>query len=245
MPRISRKSNPTGLVEIPRQKVTISETSGPGGPAFRLARLDVSGLNLNGDLRVACVVRAGRNARHFELGTLSSLDRSSHALDGLSQEVSPVYRILLTEPGNPQLKASAENLRGRQDGQGDSILPVRCVDLGDEIWKLQINAAGPALAVSSQIFSSPQETEGLPWLMPMVLPQALREILHRLRHTSEDWGQEWEAWLASELGRALPEPSEDDSDEFDAWVDDTVQHFCRRFRILTELRNHLDGGAHA
>lgn len=247
MPRISRKSNPTGLTDLPKQSVTISETSTPGGLEFRLAQLDVTGLNLSPDLRVVCMVRTGRNVQHFDLGTVGHPDRRKYQLTQTSMDVSPVYRILLHEQGNPRLTASAENLRARQDGTGDSILPIRCVDLGEEIWRLQIDAgAGPALAVNSRVFSSPQETEGRPWFIPMVLPQVLRDILRRLPDTDEVWAHEWEAWLISELGRPLPDlEEEDDPALFKDWVDETVQHFCQRFGILTEFIDHFQGGQNA
>lgn len=247
MPKISRKSNPTGLTDIPKQNITISETLTPDGLEFRLARLEVAGLHLSPALKVVCVVRTGRNIQHFGLGTVGNLDRRKQQLTQASTDVSPVYRILLHEQGNPRLIASAENLRARQDGAGDSILPIRCVDLGEEIWRLQLDGgAGPALAVNNRVFSSPQETEGRPWFIPMVLPQVLRDILHRLPDTDEVWAQEWEAWLISELGRSLPDlEEEDDPAVFRDWVDDTVQQFCQRFGILTEFRTHFQGGQNA
>lgn len=247
MPKISRKSNPTGLMDIPKQNVTIIETSTPEGLEFRLARLDVAALDLSAGLRVVCVVRTGRNVQHFDLGTVGDPDRRKQRLTQASTDISPVYRVLLHEKGNPRLVASAENLRARQDGAGDSILPIRCVDLGEEIWRLQLDdGAGPALAVNSRVFSSPQETEGRPWFILMVLPQVVRDILHRLPGADAMWAQEWEAWLISELGRSLPDlDEEDDPAEFRDWVDDTVQQFCQRFGILAEFKTHFRRGQDA
>lgn len=247
MGRLSARSNPTGLKEIDRGRVTISVSEIAGRRSFILDRLDLKGTELAGDLLVFVVAKAGNTNVRYEMGTLSSLLHESKSLDGLDRSQPLRFRVLLHEAGNPKLSASIENLRARDDSQSESLLPMEPADLGERLWKLVIEEDGPILQFNSMVFPSAAGAESNIAFGALVLPEALRLVMERiadepgcLEDEGDPWGF-WAKWLDS-IGAERPSADADEMAKTE-WCNRVVDRFCGHFKFASCLQAELLKGA--
>ena len=110
MGRLSARSNPTGLNELDRKRISIAINEMGGIRSFILDRVDLNGTGLQDDLNVVVLARAGNTNQRYEMGAASGLDHQSRSLDGLDRSQPLRFRVLLHEKENPKLAASIENL---------------------------------------------------------------------------------------------------------------------------------------
>src|SRR5690349_1627044 len=160
MRRLSTRSNPTNLTEIPRDRVTISLTEVSGDRYFTVSNLELKGLGLDEDLKVLCVARGGGASQRYDLGTVGFWKRDSFLLNRIPK-ISPIrFRVLVRYENSPLLKASAENLRLTNGGHGESLLPMEPDDLGEQLWRLDITAdAEPVLKYNARVFPNAAAVE--------------------------------------------------------------------------------------
>jgi hypothetical protein len=247
MGRLSARSNPTGLKEVDRNRVTISVTEMAGRRTFMLDRLDLTATGLANDLKVVMIARAGNtNVRH-EMGTVSDLSHECKSLDGLDRSQPLRFRVLLHEPSNPKLAASIENLRARDDSQSESLLPMEPADLGERLWKLVLNEDGPILQFNSTVFPSAAGAENYIPFGAMVLPEALRQVMGKIAEEPgclEDGDDPWSIWGTWLDAMGVERPPVDGDDEMkEAWCNQVVDRFCGRFGFASKLRDELLKGA--
>ncbi|MFZ2301418.1 MAG: hypothetical protein WAW10_06060 [Gallionella sp.] len=247
MGRLSARSNPTGLKEIDRSRVSISVSEVAGRRNFTLDRLDLKGIGLWESLKVIVVARAGNTNVRYVMGTIAGLAHDSRSLDGLDRSQPLRFRVLLHDEGNPRLAASVENLRARDDSQSESLLPMEPADLGERLWKLVLNEDGPVLQFNSTVFPSAAGAENYIPFGAMVLPEALRQVMERIADEPEcldDEGDPWSAWAGwlDVIGSERP-PIDDDDDVKKAWCNQVVDHFCIRFGFASQLHAELLKGA--
>lgn len=246
MARLSARSNPTGLKEVDRCRVTISVSEIAGSHSFMLDRLDLKGTGLADTLNVVVVARAGNTNLRYEMGTVTNLVNGTIPINGLDRSQPLRFRVLLHEEGNPKLVASIENLRTHDDSQSESLLPMEAADLGERLWKLVINEEGPVLQFNSKVFPNAAGAENYTPFVAMVLPEALRQVMERiaddpgcLEDEDDPWSS-WAAWLDS-IG-AQPPPADVDKEVKAVWCNEIVDRFCERFSFSTRLSVALKNG---
>lgn len=244
MGRLSTRSNPTKLQELEKRRVNISLSTNGNGRYFTLDRLDTEGLNLSGELAVICIARAGRSSRRYELGTVASWSRESQSLEGIDGSESLRFRILIHQPGNPRLVATAENVRPQDDAQSESLMPMEPADLGERLWRLDLRDDGPVLLFNVSVFPSAAGVDNFPPFSPLVLPEALNMVLRFIAADPsklEDEGDAWSGWgeWLDEVGAARP-PQEDD--ELERWCREVTAIFCEKHRFASRLRQSLRQG---
>jgi len=247
MGRLSATSNPTGLKELDRSRASISVLDVSGRRSFTLDRLNLRNTGLADHLKVVVVARSGNTTVRYEMGTFSNLVREGKSLDGLDRSQPLRFRVLLHEEGNPQLAASVENLRARDDSQSQSLLPMEPADLGERLWKLAIVEDGPVLQFNSMVFPSAAGAENYIPFGAMVLPEALRQVMETIADDPgrlEDEGDPWSAWAGwlDTIGADRP-PTDGDEDVKTIWCNQVVDCFCRRFRFASRLQTELLKGA--
>lgn len=247
MGRLSARSNPTGLKELDRSRVSISVSEISGQRSFTLDRIDLKGTGLADTLHAVIVARAGNTSLRYEMGTVSLVSNASRSLGGLDRSQPLRFRVLLFVHGNPKLVASIENISTRDDSQSESLLPMEPADLGERLWKLVINEDGPVLQFNSKVFPSAAGAENYIPFGAMVLPEALRQVMERiagepgcLEDESDPWFA-WAGWLHA-IGVERP-PSDWDDEEQASWCNRVVDRFCGRFNFATQLNAELLGGA--
>lgn len=245
MGRLSARSNPTGLKELDRSRVSISVSEVAGRRSFMLDRLDLKGTGLGETLKVVVVARAGNTNVRYEMGGVSSPVHESRPLDGLDRSQPLRFRILLHEESNPRLMASIENLRARDDSQSESLLPMEPADLGERIWRLVINEDGPVLQFNSMVFPSAAGAENYIPFDALVLPEALRQVMEKIADEPgclEDESDPWSAWAGwlDAIGADHP-PADADEEAKAAWCNQVVDRFCGRFGFASRLHDELQG----
>lgn len=247
MGRLSARSNPTNLKEIPGSRINISVSEVAGQRYFTLSRLDLEGLDLAGILQVVCIPRAGKTSQRFEMGTVAAFRRDSIPLDDLDRTQSLRFRILLHEENNPQLVAAAESLRPMDDSQSESLLPMEPAELGERLWRLDVSEEGPVLKYNRMVFPSAAGVENYLPFAALVLSEALRRVMEEISEDPSRLDDEgdplsaWSGWLDS-IGAGRPSENKDEASE---WCDRVVDIFCEHHRFASRLALELkSGGAH-
>ena len=250
MGRLSARSNPTGLRELERSRVTISVSEIGGKRFFSLIQLNVDNVTLSNDLQVICIARAGNTSQRFHLGSLATWSREIFSLSDLDESAPLRFRLLFHTIDNPKLVASVENLRIAQGRDSESLLPMEPAKLGQLLWRLEFrDSEGPVLLFNSEVFPSAAGIENYLAFRALVLPEALRQVISRIADEPDRLDDEddsyypWGGWLDSMGGR----PPSDSSDETarKEWCDQIIGTFCERHSFAAKLHHELtEGVAH-
>jgi hypothetical protein len=247
MPRLSTLSNPTGLVDIEKNRVTIVVDEAGKGLSFSLARLDLSNLTLPSPLHVVVIARRGNSEERVELGSVSTWDKRFRALTELGEDGTWAFRVLLVQPGSAMLAAAAENVR--PDGQGDSssFIALEPADLGQRPWEVRLlELEGRAVILfSKDIYQSAGEAEADKFFVNLILPEAIRRLAEWIAANAavlEDpvW-EPFKTWLS--LHGITEEPNSESAEDQLSWCNDVVDAFCNRFEFASQLRELRMKGA--
>ncbi|MBT9488616.1 MAG: hypothetical protein IV093_13995 [Rubrivivax sp.] len=240
MPRLSTLSNPTGLVEIEKSRVTIVVDDAKKALTFSLVSLDLSNLTLPSPLNVVVIARRGNAEERLELGSALAWDRGFRTLSELGDDGTLAFRVLLLQPGSAKLVAAAENVR--PDGQGDSssFIALEPADLGQRPWEVEIlELEGRAvIRFSRDVYNSAGEAESDKFFMGMVLPEAVRRLSEWVAKNApaldETAWEPFKTWLS--LHGVTEDPDEEREELQREWCNDVVEAFCNRFEFASQLR---------
>jgi hypothetical protein len=247
MPRISTKSNPTGIIEIADRDVDFVIEQRDGIEQFRLLEMKAPARRIPESCEVVVIVRAGQTFNRFALGPLTNWDKGFRQLDNLDPSAVRRVRILIHPPDQPKLVASAERLLHRGAGERDSLLPMIGRDLGELVWKLSKVDDEFVIIYNSKIFST---IDGISQYTPftaLVLPEALRQVLKELVNSDEkdDESGPWVDWLGWLRTLNIDEPPVDDgfddSPQLSEWVDNAVNAFCELHKLGSSLSKTILG----
>lgn len=251
MARMKRSSNPTGLIELSHAQVQIELSETGTTRTFALKSINLGKAALPDDAIVVCVVRAGRSAVRYELGRLASWDTSPRALLDIDASEAPKFRVLIRDPSSSKLLASAENIRLRDPGQSESLIPIDVVDLGQLAWRYREDDedGAPTLQVNKLLYPSAAAAEQDAQFISLVLPDAVRRVCRAIVDSPEkldepsDWRSQWVQWLSG-LGATLPPPSKLNEQAADSWVEGVVERFCNTHNFCSRLlaQREVDGG---
>lgn len=241
MPRLSTLSNPTGLVDIEKQRISIIVDEGSQRLAFSLARLDLSNLPLPLPLNVVVIARKGNAEERVELGSVSTWDKGFRSLSELGEDGTWAFRVLLVHPGSAKLVAAAENVRPEGQGDSSSFIALESAELGQRPWEIQIlELDGRAvIRFNKEIYHSAGEADADKFFIGMILPEAIRRLAEWVANTPgalEDavW-EPFKSWLT--LHGITEEPDEDSQEQKVSWCNEVVNAFCDRFEFAAQLRD--------
>ena len=193
----------------------------------------------------------GRNTR-IELGAVGEgkvakqlpLESFSTA-DGLHFRV----KVIPAPPAEARLLGLAESVSPDTDGDGASrsLLPVRTSELGQMIWRVEYEQAGPVLEVNRELLAGSAYVRQ-PHFVALAQIEILRQVLlEALRRGGEEDGCEGVSWQSRwiRLGeRFAGRPCDSDgelTDEHLEWIRDACEAFARDRKALSTL-NQLQGG---
>lgn len=239
-------SNPTGLKQI--DKVDISLTVNRSGDEryVALTDMDLAAYKLPKDCAVILIARAGNTAQRFELGSVANWDKGPKLLEALDPSASLKFRVVFHLPGSPQLVAACENIRPRAEGELESLIVMEPVELGEEVWKFEIQAGDePVLLINRDVFSTSAAAAEHKIFTALVLPEVFRQICSFLAQnpdilTEDDHPMhEWGAWFDA-AGFERP-PT--DADLMEPWVDEVVKKFSLSQRYASTLKKCLEVAA--
>jgi hypothetical protein len=158
--------------------------------------------------------------------------------------------VLIHPENDPKIVASAENIRSRDESQGESLIPMEPADLGERLWRLRITNQGPVLQFNARVFPNAAGAEGNTAFRCLVLPEALSHVLRHIARNPDCISDEanpfyvWKRWLDAVGAETLPESDDDENEaQIDAWCEGVVDRFCSLHQFATALLADLLAGA--
>ena len=251
MVSVQRRLNSTGRKRITKDRVTIELTPPLDTFSFpsATAGIDLRDLSLDPSARVVLEAYFRSSSMRFPCGTVGTISVPAKlVLTEIDRGGAIQFRLLVIAPDDSgRILASAEGLRPIQKSDAperDPLLPLRETDLGEELWRIDLNDRnGPWLVVNSRVPGLAARLRSDVLVQGLILPHALREVLRRLPAEGEDdedrdWGDNWRKFLG-QLD-VTPEPDDSaDEDSVQEWIEDAVDRFSRlkRFAELVRTSN--------
>lgn len=253
---MSRRFNYTDRKRLTRDFFRIKLVDeGNGPPSFTADVLIPANLNLDPNARIYIEAYVGTSAMRFDFGTVSTVSAPMECvLTDIDANTPILFRVrVVDERGSVgRILAAANGIRPESDHDGKnrkSLLPLRGIDLGEEIWRLDMDKdAGPTLAVNNRV---PGLTERIPVdavLMGTIYPEVVRQMTRHLFSPdagfdeSVDWVRDWRAWLTQQLGREIQSEECLDIDSLDLIASDIARGFSDRNRFASKLIQSVGEG---
>lgn len=260
--RLKKTLNWTSRVKIARTAARIEVVGVEAGdPKVRVGSFGLDTLNVShapeewADAKV--VLEANRLSTssfvRLEVGRVADIIAKSGiqytgTLKGFSSPEDISFTIKVVSPIHGRILAEGKNLQAEGDSvDREELLPVRAVDLGQEVWRVAWNESGPVLLVNSRIHDHDTVLTRDALMRGAVAPAALRAVLLRyaldedLRE--EEWSAPWKIFI-ERLG--IEGPSDDSGWEVaNDWVDKAVGAFSERHAFKDRINDALSPGGEA
>lgn len=246
-----RKFNYTGRMRIPQKLVRIQKLTN-GQTNYFTATLALENLGFPDHACIYIEAYLASNFVRFAFGTVGrSVTPSDSSLDELPGTDDISFRLKIVDESDKvgRIIAQADNLRATNEtgsGQKQSILPVKYANLKHQVWKVEFDQdfPGPVL-----IFNNEDNFPGIrtrmrsdPNFFALIYPAAIRFVLSRMKEddrfekSADEWSSRWIQFTEDVLGVA-PTPTSKDSPEVDNWIDEVINSFCMKYRVLNRLNS--------
>jgi hypothetical protein len=244
-----RRFNYTGRKRIPRSKVSLSLNVVHGKRLAFDAFVDLDGLLLPTSATI--YVEAYRRAyfRRFPCGTISEPRfPKNRVLEGLDPDALVLFRVKVVDKKG-RILAVADRIIPRRTEEEEtdrqSLLPVDFVDLGQSVWRLDLEGDLPILQLNKRIENIREIARSDTFFLTLVYPEVVRQILYKIvveedftdadADGEEEWMSGWLKFAIQMLGRKHLPPlgqSEPIKQEKLKWIDDVVNAFCSDNSVL-------------
>jgi len=235
MSEASHVTNPTNIHKIFKSSADIEVFEESNGQRnFIIHELYIANLDLPRDALVYCVPKAHDAEKPISLGQVDSLLKIGEMLpiEGLSDNHTLRFRLLVVDKNTSMILASAENIRAKSpnDDDLDPLLPVDVVDLGNIIWKVSLNPGdAPELLLNKKYRGIAEKLRTDVEYQALIIPQVVQLVLiHLVENNSdsdpENWVHQWTEWLSSSGFKDIPENT---SDEIEEWAAEVVEKFSK------------------
>jgi hypothetical protein len=251
MASVQRRFNSTGRIRIPRSKVQVKlqEPLDVGEFPMAFAKIDLSELDLPETATVEIEAYFRSSSMRFPCGTVGSISiPPAMELSEIDRGGAVRFRLLVIDADQSgRIVAAADGLRPareRDSPDRQSLLPLRETDLGDQLWKVDVDyRTGPTLLINGSIPGLASRLREQPLLQGLVFPHALRMILAELgrgRGEEEDdvWRKDWRTFLHA-LDVPIEPDEPDDPDSFEDWIEQAVDVFSAQKNFAHRAK--LDG----
>lgn len=247
MPRLSTLSNPTGLIELDKSRISVLIDEANDLRACSLAALDVSNLSLPHGLHVILIGSRGNSEERIDLGPLTNWNRSFVRLAEIGDDGPWMFRVLLIHPGESKLVAAAEGVRPSGQDDADSFIALEPAELGQLPWEVYVleQEGRAVIRFNKEIYLSSGEASSDASFIALVLPEAIRRVAEQV--CKEPSCLEDESWSAFRLWLMLhgieDEIDEDSTEEEKSeWCGAVVKAFCDRFEFANSLKSMRTSG---
>lgn len=237
-----RRLNYTGRIKIHRTDLKLATHEGNGAFSFD-AKLHLIDYELPAEALV--FVEAYRQTvwMRFPFGTVANLQPPENLMLSEFESVEHIkFRVKVTQAQDEHiLLAVADRIPlalPDEDADRESLLPVQAADLGDELWRVDLQDE-PCLLVNKSATSDWRQLAQSSVFISLVYPAVLRQILASIlvegyRDTDDE--TEWRSkWLrfATLLPSVDPEiPKKDDGDDAALrWAEDAVAAFAKKLTL--------------
>lgn len=253
----TRRFNWTDRHRIPQERIVVRLRDEEGIAAFD-AQIDLAGLNLDPAAGVCVEAYRETNWMRFDFGTVGFIRPSPlRRLEELTPADAVLFRVKVLGVGEARgrILAEAERIRPIRAEEQDSgrvpLLIPRGEDLGNRLWKLQLDESGPGpqLLVNSRA-GDWREIARSPSFMWCVLPEVLRQVLATAielydsdDEASESWPARWVRYVGTVRGVGPMPAAGDPEGDQELWLDETVEAFCRQHQFFDRFLPLLGGRA--
>ncbi|MCD9109963.1 hypothetical protein [Bradyrhizobium japonicum] len=254
MSSAKRRINSTGRKRIPQDKIDLRIlTTVHGEPLKAKLAIDLDALGLPPTAALSVEAYHRSSAMRFDCGTVGSKRIPEVlTLNEIDQSGGVLFRIKVIdqESDKGKILASADRVRPSVDGEHigrRSIFPVEYRDLGQEIWRVEIDDdAGPSMLLNSKVPGLMTRIHDNPLVAGALLPAAFRIVLLYLAYNpaEEDegdgtgWKAEWKRFCVEGLNLEDDPDDLEDDEARDAWVDQAVSKYCES-RAFVEKSKQL------
>jgi hypothetical protein len=246
---MSFRINSTGRKRIAREDIRIKLVdTGTGAPPTFSADIKLAPeLLLDPTARVYVEPYVGSSSMRFSFGVVAKVTPPENCvLSDIDAGANVLFRVKVVDESTEvgRILAAANGIRPESDAEGEErkpLLPLRTFDLGDELWRLEIDKdAGPTLTVNSRIADLADRMRTDAFLQGVVYPEVVRQMVRaafgRTDSDSEEtdgWISDWRAWLTEQLGREITEDVTSDDDEMAALANEIAAAFAKGQRYAT------------
>ncbi len=252
---MKRRINHTGRKKISRKDVVLTVIHRGNEPSTFEAILDLDSLQLPPNAPVFIEAYHRTNYMRFSYGTTALPGPESlPLLSGLEGTERIYFRVKVVDPENTgRILAEADRLSPKDAQDSDenrtSLLHFELCDLGQEVWRLNLNRQWPTLEVNNRLPDGTSLARSDLTFRALVYPSVTRQILTYIMFCrSESWdeeGDDWESlwiqWAIKTPGVGSPPSPEDAEEEKMNWVDSVVKARSRRELNLDSYLKDLGG----
>lgn len=237
---MKRRLNYTNRQKIEHNRILIKKIDDREFPNFD-ASIDYANMNLPENAAVYIEAYHGAYYARFPFGTVGTINKPDNTnLISLGNIDNLHFRVkVVDESGKHGLilaEASGLVLEGSESAK--SILPIQCVSLGNEVWRVIYND-GPILQLNSNIPHIMDRAISDYRFFFYIYPAVIREIMTKLIlvygitdiEDPEKWERDWLVF-ANRFGGIQPlcinkDANEVDLDEIIQWINRIVTGFCQ------------------
>ena len=245
-----RRFNYTGRAKILRQDIKLALAETDGHVIFE-GSLDLAEYELPPDALVFLEAYRQTKWMRFPLGSVGNVVFPPPYLRRLTEFEAGdhiLFRIKVTPPtGEHKLLAAADRVpvaRPEDLGKRDSLLEVAPAELGDEIWRLDLDDR-PQLQINKSATDNWKQLAQSKLFQALVYPGVLRQILESILDqdwndsTGDDWRSQWLRFASLLPGMGDP-PVEEGGRA--AWVEDAVSAFAKKHSFKKAFVDAWVGG---
>lgn len=240
MKRRTRRVNHTRRIRIELQRCAI-RVSARDHAVLVSASVDLSGLILEPDAKVFLDVSRKAQSQRLPLGTMGTPTVLVNAETFFDDPAGLRYDIVVVGADDALLLAAARRVRPENSGAEESLLPIRPEDLGERLWRLELDDGHPTLEVNSNSIRW-RELADSALFQALVLPEVVGMILTFLAEQGvvedDDADGPLHSWISFFGGLGVN--VEDLSNELDpaarrAVIEQTVDGFARSHNFASSL----------
>jgi hypothetical protein len=248
---MSFRINSTGRKRILRECIKIRLIDVPPGqpPAFAASISLPADLALPSDARVYLEPYVGSSSMRFEFGSVGvPITPERCVMSEVDAGASILFRLKVVDESEVvgRILAAADGLRPEGDADGQDrkpLLPLRSMDLGEEIWRLDLDKdAGPTLCINNRVPNLAERLQSDALLQGVIYPQVARQVLRYVQSekasvddADADWMNDWSDWFDEELGRSLEEEEIDDDFALETLVNELASAFATRMKFASTV----------
>jgi hypothetical protein len=243
---VKRRINSTGRRRVKRRHVAIRLRKIPGRerPCIE-ANFDLVELELDPSAQIVLEARFKDFAQRFPWGTIREPGPDDDAeISEVPSDQRISFSVKIVDPSSHRLLALARRLHpiseDGDDGGRSELFRVRCVPLGQELWRVVIEEGGaPILELNADVPDVMARFRE-PAFRAAILPAAMRTVLLALRDEDVDqdddldsWAQRWFRFAEDLASDERPDPREPEA--IRNWIDRACSRFAERFGLVSTM----------
>ena len=223
-----RRFNYTGRSRISQSVIRISLVQENSASVHFTADLDFEQLDLPPEARVYIEAYRQSLYERFPWGTVARPSPVGSTILTRVEAADRVYfRVKIVDESSAQglILAQADSISvDAPSTEQTGLLPVKLVDLGEQVWRIEFEPEEPWLYLNCRIHGIKEQAETDPTFAALVFPQILRDVLGRIAYfdlqpdDEAQWVADWQSFAESQAGEDRPTNDE----LMEGWIETVV-----------------------